>query len=109
MTTKSLLLIGTLALAGIASAKSYDNMIIAAPAKAGGLRMAAGEYSVKVLGNFAVFTNLDTGKKFLAAVKVEDAGKKFDTTEVDTKATDGADRITSVELGGSSTKLELGE
>jgi hypothetical protein len=108
MTTKSLLLIGTLALAGIASAKSYD-IILSAPAKAGSLQLAAGEYSVNVLGSIAVFTNVDTGKKFIAAVKSEDAGKKFDATAVDCITKDGADQITSVELGGSSTKLELGE
>src|ERR1700675_4516057 len=104
MTTKSLLLIGTLALAGIASAKSYD-IILSAPAKAGSLQLAAGEYSVNVLGSIAVFTNVDTGKKFIAAVKAEDAGKKFGATAVDCKTTDGADRIMSVELGGSNTKL----
>ena len=60
--TKSLLLIGTLALAGIASAKSYD-ITLAAPAKAGGVQMAAGNYEVKVVGNgFAVFTNVETAR-----------------------------------------------
>ena len=108
MTTKSLLLIGTLALAGIASAKSYD-IVLSAPAKAGSLQLAAGAYSVNVLGSIAVFTNVDTGKKFIAAVKAEDAGKKFDDTAVDCNTKDGAERITSVELGGSSTKLQLGE
>jgi len=109
MTTKSLLLIGTLALAGIASAKSYTNMTLSTPAKAGGLEMAAGEYSMTVQGSIAVFTNVDTGKKFIAVVKVEDAGVKFDTTAVDCNTKNGAERITSIELGGSSTKLELGE
>jgi len=108
MTIKSLLLIGTLALAGIASAKSYD-INLAAPAKAGSLQLAAGVYTVNVLGSIAVFTNEETGKKFIAAVNSVDAGKKFDATAVDCKTKDGADRITAVELGGSSTMLELGE
>jgi hypothetical protein len=108
MTIKSLLLIGTLALAGIASAKTYD-ITLSKPTKAGSLELAAGEYSVNVLGNIAVFTNVETGKKFIAAVKAEDTGKKFDATAVDCSTKDGADHITSVELGGSNTKLELGE
>jgi hypothetical protein len=108
MTTKSLLLIGTLALASIASAKTYD-LTLTAPANAGSVQMAAGEYSIKVLGGFAFFTNVDTGKKFLAPVKSEDAGKKFATTAVDTTSKDGEDQIKAIELGGSSTKLELGE
>lgn len=112
MTTKSLLFIGTLALAGMASAKSYD-ITLSAPAKAGSLQLAAGSYSVNSLGSIAVFTNVDTGKKFVAVVKAvvktEDASQKFDDTAVDCTTKDGAARITAVELGGSSTKLELGE
>jgi hypothetical protein len=108
MTTKSLLLIGTLALASIASAKTYD-LTLTAPANAGSVQMAAGEYSIKVLGSFAFFTNVDTGKRFMTAVTVEDAGKKFQTTAVDTNVKDGEDQIMAIELGGSSTKLELGE
>ena len=108
MTSKSLLLIGTLALAGIASAKSYD-IVLSAPAKAGSVQLAAGEYSLKVQGNNAVFTNVDTGKSFTTAVKSEDAGKKFEATAVDTNNKNGSDEITAIELGGSSTKLEMGE
>ena len=108
MTTKSLILIGILALAGIASAKSYE-VTLSGPVKAGSLQLAAGGYSVNVLGSIAVFTNLNTGRKFIAAVKAEDAGKKFDDTAVDCDTKDGATHITSVELGGSTTKLELGE
>jgi hypothetical protein len=108
MTTKSLFLIATLALAGIASAKSYD-IVLAAPAKAGSIQLAAGEYSLKVQGSNAIFTNVQTGKSFTAPVKVETAGKKFDVTAVTCDTKDGDGRITSVELGGSTTKLELGD
>jgi len=108
MTSKSLLLIGTLALAGIASAKSYD-IVLSSPAKAGSIQLAAGEYSLKVQGSNAIFTNVDTGKSFTTAVKSEDAGKKFTATAVDTSNKNGSDQITSIELGGSSTKLEMGE
>lgn len=109
MTLKSLLLIGTLALAGIASAKSYDNMILSKPAKAGSLQIAAGEYSVAVQGSIAVLTNVETGKKFIAVVKVEDSGVTFGKTAVARKTTDAGERITAIELGGTSTTLELGE
>jgi hypothetical protein len=108
MTTKSLLLTATLALAGIANAKSYD-IILATPVKAGNVQLSKGEYSLKVQGGNAVFTNIETGKRFTTAVKVEDAGTKFDVTAVVTDTKDGDSRITSVELGGSSTKLELGD
>lgn len=108
MTTKSLLMIGTLALASIASAKSYD-IILSAPTKAGNVQLNAGEYNLKVKGTNAVFTNVETGKSFTAPVKVQQAAKKFDNTAVDTKSNNGADEIKTIELGGSMTQLELGE
>ena len=108
MTPKSILLIGTLALASIASAKSYD-IVLSAPAKAGNLQLAAGEYSLKVKGATAVFTNVETGKAFTAPVKLQDSGKKHENTAVDTTKENGADKITTIELGGSSTDLQLGE
>jgi hypothetical protein len=107
MTTKSLLLIATLALAGIANAKSYDIML-SEPVKAGSVQLAAGSYSLKLKGNNAIFTNVQTGKSFTIAVKMEDAGKKFDVTAVIFNTNDG-NHITSVHLGGSNTALELGD
>jgi hypothetical protein len=108
MTTKSLLFIGTLALASIASAKSYD-IVLSSPTKAGSLQLNPGEYSLKVKGSNAVFTNVETGKSFTAPVKVQEAGKKFENTAVDTTKQNGTDEITTIELGGSNTQLQLGE
>jgi|SRR5579872_5953717 hypothetical protein len=108
MTTKSLLLIATLALAGIANAKSYTIML-SAPTKAGSVRLAAGEYSIKVQDSNAIFTNVQSGKTFTTVVKTETADKKFDVTAVVTDSKDGDSYITSVEFGGSHTKIELGD
>jgi hypothetical protein len=108
MTTKSLLIIGTLALAGIASAKSYD-IVLSSPAKAGSLQLNAGEYSLKVKGSTAVFTNVETGKSFTAPVKLQEGSKKYDSTAVDTNHVNGTDEIKTIELGGSNTQLQLGE
>ena len=108
MTTKSLLLIGTLALAGLASAKSYD-IVLSSATKAGSVELGAGQYSLQVKGTNAVFTNMETGKSFTTTVKVQNAGKKFDQTAVDSRKQNGEDQIKSIELGGSNTLLELGE
>jgi hypothetical protein len=108
MTTKSLLIVGTLALASLASAKRYD-IVLSSPATAGKLQLSAGEYSLKVQGSNAVFTNVETGKSFTAPVKINSAAKKFDNTAVDTTKNNGADQIKTIELGGSTTQLELGE
>lgn len=108
MTTKSLLFIGTLALASLASAKSYD-IVLSNPTNAGNLQLKAGEYSLKVTGSNAVFTNVETGKSFTAPVKVQEGSKKFENTAVDTEKANGTDKITTIELGGSNTQLQLGE
>jgi hypothetical protein len=80
--TKSLLLIATLALAGIASAKTYDNMVIPAPTLVSGQEMAAGEYSIQLKGDTAVFTSIDTDRSYTASVRVENSTKKFDRTAI---------------------------
>jgi hypothetical protein len=108
MTTNSLLFTATLALAGIANAKSYD-ITLSTPMKAGSLQLAAGHYSLKVQGTDAVFTNTQTGKSFTTAVKAETVDKKCDVTAVVSDTKDGDSHITPVELGGSTTKLELGD
>jgi hypothetical protein len=108
MKTKSLFLIATLALAGIANAKSYD-ITLSAPVKAGSVQLSAGDYSLKVQGSNATFTSVRTGKTFTTTVKAETADKKFEVTAVNCDTKDGDSHITSVELGGSSTKLELGD
>jgi len=108
MTTKSLLLIATLALAGIANAKSYT-ITLSAPTRAGSIRLAAGEYSMKLQDSNAIFTNVQNRKTFTIAVKTETGDKKFDVTAVVTDSKDGDSYLTSVELGGSHTKIELGD
>src|SRR5579872_7144073 len=108
MTTKSLLLIATLALAGIANAKSYT-ITLFEPAKAGSVQLAAGDYSLKVQDSNAVFTNAQNGKTFTIVVKTETVDKKFDVTALVTDTKDGDSYITAVELGGSRTKVELGD
>jgi len=110
MTNRSLLLAGALALASfsIASAKSYDIMLTE-PALAGSLHLKAGEYHVKVEGATAVFTSVDTAEKYTAPVKIEKTGKKFDQTAVETNTTNGTDKVQSIELGGSETRLDFGD
>jgi hypothetical protein len=108
MTKKSLVLIVTLAAASLANAKSYT-ITLSQPSEAAGVELPAGDYSLKLQGTKATFTNINTGKSFATVANVETVGKKFDVTSVTSATKDGAVRITSVELGGSTTKLELGE
>jgi hypothetical protein len=87
-----------------AGTKSYQ-VVFTSPAKVGTVKLAPGEYSLKVEGDTAVFTNVQNSKKFTAPVKVENGAKKHSVTAVDsTKEADG-ENVKSIELGGSTTTL----
>jgi len=110
MTSRSLLLAGTLALAGlsVAGAKSYT-IDLSTPAKAGTLQLSAGEYSVKVQGSNAVFTDLATSKQFTTAAKIDHAAKKHEYTAVESVQQNGGEKIQAIELGGSTDTIEFGD
>ncbi|HTS32279.1 MAG TPA: hypothetical protein VMH81_40700 [Bryobacteraceae bacterium] len=110
MKLRSMLLTGALAFASlsIANAKSY-HITLDESAQAGAVQLAAGEYKVKVDGSNAIFTNIDTGKSTSAPVKVENTGKKHDTTAVDTTKASGTNKLQAIELGGSDETLQFGE
>ncbi len=109
MTKKSLLFLGTLALAAVAFAgpKSY-NILLIAPTQAGANQLAAGEYRVQVQGSNAVFTNVENRHSFVAPVTVATT-QKHEVTAVETKTDAGSARLTSIDLGGSSETLQFGE
>ncbi len=108
MKSRSLLLIGTLALASLASAKSYD-IVLSEPSMAGSVTLKPGTYRLKVEGNSAVFTNTEDGKKFTAPVKIEDNGTKHEQTSVESDTSTGVTKVKSIELGGSHETLEFGD
>jgi hypothetical protein len=110
MTGKSLLMFGALTLSslGIASAKSYD-ITLNAPAQAGASELKPGEYKLKVEGSQAVFTDERDGKSFSVPVKIENSDRKFDNTSVESTNQDGMDHIQAIDLGGSKTRLAVGQ
>jgi hypothetical protein len=110
MTRKSLLIVGALTLSslGIASAKSYD-IVLSAPAKAGAAELKPGDYKLKVEGSQAVFTDAENAKSVSVPVKVENSDRKFNNTVVESTNQDGMDNIHAIDLGGSNTRLNLGQ
>ena len=110
MTHKLLLWGGTLAFSALAIAgpKTYD-IVLSSAAKAGSVQLAAGEYKLKVEGSNAIFTEVQTRESFTVPVKVESTNTKYNSTALDTSAQSGTQQITSIELGGSKTKLEFGQ
>lgn len=109
--TKSLVLAGLLSLSALvvsASAKSYS-IELDSVAKAGSVQLAKGDYSVKVEGDKAVFTDQHS-KSVSVAVKLDTGkGKKFAYTSVEATHQDGTEIIKLIHLGGSTTTLEFGE
>lgn len=106
---KKLFTVGMLAVCSltIASAKSYE-FALSGVTKVGSVELKPGQYTVKVTGSNAVFTEVDTAKSFTTPVKVQSGDKKFETTRVDASKEGGTDVVKDIELGGSKTRLDFG-
>lgn len=74
------------------------------PVQVGSVKLAAGDYKLKVNGGTATFINRSR-KEFTAPVKVEQLAKKAPTTAVETKDTNGTSAITAIDIGGADFKL----
>jgi len=91
----------------VANAKSYE-LTLSGVTKVGNIELKPGQYTLKVAGANAVFTNEETAKSFTTPVKVENTDKKFDTTQVNASKEGATDVVKDIELGGSKTKLDFG-
>ena len=109
MTMKTILMTGALALStlSLASAKTYE-ITVSSPVMVGTSPLPAGSYKLKLEGDKAVFTNMDTDKEVTADVKVDTVDKKYDVTAIDSTKKGDRDQINAIELGGSNTKIEFG-
>jgi hypothetical protein len=106
---KKLFTVGILALCSltIAIAKNYE-LTLSSPTKVGSLQLKPGQYTLKVQGDKATFTFVETSKQFTTDVKIQTTDQKFDTTRVDASKDGGVDVVKDIELGGSKTRLEFG-
>lgn len=91
----------------IASAKNYE-LTLSGLTKVGSVQLKPGQYTLKITGNNAVFTDVDTAKTFTTPVKIENTDKKFDATQVNATKDGGTDVVKDIELGGSKMKLDFG-
>jgi hypothetical protein len=92
----------------LGSAKSWD-IVIDSNTKAGSVTLPAGNYSVKVDNNQALFTS-DSGKKFTVPVKIDTgAAKKYDETQVKAAKQGDTYVIQAIDLGGTTQELQFGE
>jgi len=107
MKRTSLLLAGALSICSLAIAgpKTY-NINLPAGAKAGALELPKGEYRLKIDGAKAVFTD-QAHKTFTAPIKTENSAHKFKFTAVETAPEGSGERITAIDLAGSTTQVEF--
>jgi len=91
----------------VAGARSYD-IVLSNPSKAGSLQLERGSYRVAVEGNDKVrFKDMKTGKEFETAAKIEDSGRKFSETAVESRQVNGSEQIQEIDLAGTRTKVEF--
>ena len=105
---KSVFLIGILALAlvSIAFAKTYD-VDLSHAVQVGAIQLKAGSYHVKVDGDKAIFTDVDSARQYSVPVKVENLAKKVEYTQIDENVSGNVDTLKDIQLGGSTTQLDF--
>jgi hypothetical protein len=95
------LLVGVYLVSAKSGAKTYS-FVLNDPAVAGDVQLKPGEYHIKFDGAQIVLTDKDR-KPIDTNAKVETGERKFDVTAVTTLNQDGANRLVSIELGGSAS------
>ena len=102
MMNKIVVFVAMLALAAVASAKSYS-ITLYEPSVIGGTELKPGAYSLELKDQKVVIRK---GKQMgEAAVKVESADTKFSSTTVRYSNGDGKYHIQEIHLGGTNMKL----
>jgi hypothetical protein len=96
-----------LSLAAIGSAKAWDIMVDSAT-KAGNVTLPAGNYTVKLNNDQAVFKS-DSGKTYTVPVKIEKAAQKYSETSVETRKAGDTNVMQRIDLGGTMDELEFGD
>ena len=71
------------------------------------MQLKSGSYDVKVDGDKAIFTDVNSSKKYSVPVKLENAAKKFEYTKVETTNGGKADVLKDIQLGGSTTQVNF--
>ena len=110
MKTTSFLAGGVLLLSAVAvvSAKSWD-IALDYTAKAGNVTLPAGNYSVKLDNNQAVFRAASSDRTYNVPVKLATEPRKYDETKLEVKVQGDTEMIEAIDLAGTATKLEFGE
>jgi len=74
---------------------------------AGGAKIKAGHYAVKVNKGVVFFKNVSNGEEYMVGVKMHDGAQKFVETHVNADSTGTVDTLKGIQLGGTSTEIEF--
>jgi hypothetical protein len=102
-TILALVLVSALLAGSKTSVKTYT-FSITDRAVAGNAQLKPGEYHLKLDGTQVVLTD-KYGNRIDTTATVENSGRRFPDTVVFGSKADGANRILSIELGGSKSKV----
>lgn len=91
-----------------AASKTYE-LTFSSDTKVGAAQLKPGEYTMKVVGEIAIFTLVENGKQFSTHVKVESVDKKFNDTHVNAARQGDVNVVKEIELGGEKQKLEFAD
>ena len=106
---KQIIAVAVLALFSLSvasAAKSYQ-ITVSNPTKAGNVELKPGKYKIKVEGANATIVEEGKSKGVTVPVKTKEGSKKFDDTRVHSSKDGNTEKITGIELGGSTTVLEF--
>ena len=97
--------LAVIALLGVslASAKSYT-ITLSDDCQVGSTQLTPGQYTLKLDGPKVVLID-SKGKSIETAAKVETTDRKFDQTAISISKTDGSNRLQSITLGGSKSRV----
>ena len=93
----------SLSAGSLPSSKQYSVSFIQ-PVQVGSVKLAAGDYKLKIDGSNATFINTHK-KEFSAPVKIEKVAKKAPVTAIETKEINGASEVSIIDLGGADFRL----
>jgi len=92
---------------GIATAATTYHVRIADPTWVGQNQLKPGDYDVKVEGDKVTFKQ---GKKMIAVpAKVQTNASKFSDTQMDIRTENGQPQLKELDLGGTKSKIVLGQ
>lgn len=107
MKTTKLMLGACVFALGIATAASTYHVRISDPTWVGQTELKPGEYEVRVEGDKVTFKQ---GKNvFTVNAKVETNARKFSDTQLDIKNENGQAKLKELDLGGTTSKILLGD